>query len=220
MHSPRLVSAAHSSQGSTFQASAQSAVGSQKKGVGSSRPAVDVLSASTVEDPLDAAEVVEQTLRLLGERLRRNIRVERALAPNLPPVLGVRDLMQQMLVNLLLNAADALEPDGEIRLRAWRMDVPPANMILPPHPAVTYVAIEVRDTGHGIPSEILPRIFEPFFTTKAFSSRRGTGLGLYMVYEFAKQMGHGLMVASEPDQGTTFTILAPVAPPPLPGPRP
>ena len=59
MHSPRLVSAAHSSQGSTFQASAQSAVGSQKKGVGSSRPAVDVLSASTVEDPLDAAEVVD-----------------------------------------------------------------------------------------------------------------------------------------------------------------
>ena len=66
-------------------------------------------------------------------------------------------------------------------------------------------------TGAGIAPEILPRIFEPFFTTKAFSKRRGTGLGLSMVYEMVKGMGIGLKVDSQVGQGTTFTLVVPVA---------
>ena len=72
---------------------------------------------------------------------------------------------------------------------------------------------EVRDEGHGIPADILPRIFEPFFTTKAMTTKPGRGLGLYMVYEFAKESGHGLAVESQPGRGSTFRIILPVVTP-------
>ena len=68
----------------------------------------------------------------------------------------------------------------------------------------------MRDSGCGIPPENLPRIFEPFFTTKALSTRRGTGLGLSMVYELAKKMGAGLAVESTVGRGSTFTLILPV----------
>jgi signal transduction histidine kinase len=80
------------------------------------------------------------------------------------------------------------------------------------------VAISVRDSGCGIPAENLPRIFEPFFTTKNFSARRGTGLGLSMVYELAKKIHAGLAVASVVDRGSTFTLILPVVPQPPPSP--
>ena len=82
--------------------------------------------------------------------------------------------------------------------------------MLKPAPAPAYLQISVTDTGVGIPPENLTRIFEPFFTTKAFSSRRGTGLGLSMAYEFAKELGAGLAVSSVLRQGTTFRILLPL----------
>jgi two-component system cell cycle sensor histidine kinase/response regulator CckA len=73
--------------------------------------------------------------------------------------------------------------------------------------ADSYAVIRIVDTGVGISGEIINRIFEPFYTTKAFSSRRGTGLGLSMVYEMAKEMGAGLSVDSKPGQGSQFYML-------------
>ena len=84
-------------------------------------------------------------------------------------------------------------------------------MILPPRAAEQYVVVTVRDRGVGIPPENLQRIFEPFFTTKGFSSRRGTGLGLSMVYEFAKELGAGLAVRSTVGEGTEFDVILPAA---------
>ncbi len=78
-----------------------------------------------------------------------------------------------------------------------------------PAPAARYVAVSVQDFGCGISPENLPRIFEPFFTTKALSARRGTGLGLSMVYELARKMEAGLAVESVVDQGSTFTLILP-----------
>jgi len=75
-----------------------------------------------------------------------------------------------------------------------------------------YASITVQDFGCGIPQENLPRIFEPFFTTKAFSSRRGTGLGLSMVYELSKKMDAGIAVESVVDQGSSFTLVVPIQP--------
>ncbi len=82
--------------------------------------------------------------------------------------------------------------------------------MLTPGAAAAYVSVSVQDFGCGIPPENLPRIFEPFFTTKALSARRGTGLGLSMVYELAKKMEAGLAVESVVDQGSTFTLILPV----------
>ena len=73
-----------------------------------------------------------------------------------------------------------------------------------------YVAITAVDHGVGIAPEVLPRIFEPFYTTKAMSSKRGTGLGLSMVYEFARELGWGIQVESTPGVGSRFTILLPL----------
>jgi signal transduction histidine kinase len=89
----------------------------------------------------------------------------------------------------------------------------PSDMVLAPAPARAHVSVSVRDTGCGIAPENLPRIFEPFFTTKALSTRRGTGLGLSMVYELAKKMGAGLAVESTVGRGSTFTLILPVPDP-------
>ena len=104
-----------------------------------------------------------------------------------------------MLLNLLINARQAmLGRGGSLTIKGFRN---------PTHPEVL---IQVIDNGPGIPDKLLPRIFEPFFTTKAFSTRRGTGLGLSMVYEIAKEMGFGLKVESMPGKGSTFTVILPV----------
>jgi signal transduction histidine kinase len=159
---------------------------------------------------LDVRIVVEETLRLMGERFLREVEVVTECETDLPLVLGVKDLMQQMLLNLTINAAEASTGRGRILVGARHSRAAPANPALPPAPSGEYVLLFVHDSGCGIAPEILPRIFEPFFTTKAMSTRRGTGLGLYMVYEFAKEMGHGLNVESRPGQGSTFTIILPV----------
>jgi signal transduction histidine kinase len=160
----------------------------------------------------EVSAVVEETLRLLGDRFRRQIHLRRELEPDLPPVWAVRDLLQQMLLNLILNAADALGGRGEIRLTARRLPPGTYEWSLAPREAPAYVELAVRDAGAGIPPEIRPRIFEPFFSTKPLSRRHGTGLGLYMVYEFAREMGLGLRVESEPGRGAAFFIVLPVAP--------
>jgi signal transduction histidine kinase len=86
----------------------------------------------------------------------------------------------------------------------------PSPLVLTPSQPGPCVCVSVQDFGSGIAPEILPRIFEPFFTTKAFSARRGTGLGLSMVYELAKKMNAGLAVQSVVNQGSTFTLILPL----------
>jgi len=159
----------------------------------------------------DPGRIVQETMRLLGDRFLKEVRVRREVASGLPAVRGARGLMQQMLLNLILNAADALDGPGEIVLRAGPVRVLPTHLILGPAPASGYVFVAVQDTGCGIAPEVLPRIFEPFFTTKSFSSRHGTGLGLYTVYELAKELGHGLAVESAVGKGSIFTIYLPIA---------
>lgn len=154
----------------------------------------------------DVREVLAETVKLLGDRFQREVRIKLDVSPNLPPVRTARDRLQQMLLNLILNAADAMSGTGIVTLRAGTVTTLPTGVVLPPAPASDYVVIAVADTGCGIPGENLARIFEPFFTTKAMSSRRGTGLGLYMVYEFAREMGHGIAIETEVGQGSTFSL--------------
>jgi len=114
------------------------------------------------------------------------------------------------VLNFVLNAAESMDKHKQVAIATRRLDKVPAEVVLAAGPAASYVSIAVRDFGCGIPPANLPRIFEPFFTTKALSVRRGTGLGLSMVYELAKRMDAGLAVESVVDQGSVFTLILPV----------
>jgi signal transduction histidine kinase/ligand-binding sensor domain-containing protein len=157
-------------------------------------------------------QVVHDTLALLGEPWRNDCQVTFEPGRDLPPVPMIRDLVQQSLLNLLFNAAEAGGPTGQIIVRTRRLRELPPRMVLRPADAPEYVEVSVQDFGCGIRPEDLTRIWEPFFTTKALSSRRGTGLGLTMVYEMTKRLGGGLAVESQPGQGSTFRLILPVPP--------
>jgi len=157
----------------------------------------------------DLGALLEETARLVADQLPKQVSMHIEREPNLPPVRLVGDLFRQLLFNLVLNAAESMSGQGEILLRARQGEAAGA-LVVPPVARGPQVVVEVLDTGHGIAPEALPRIFEPFFTTKAFSTRRGTGLGLTMVYEIARELGLGLGVESTPGQGSMFRIFVPV----------
>ncbi|HYO68240.1 MAG TPA: ATP-binding protein [Archangium sp.] len=146
-------------------------------------------------EPSSPSEAIEEARRLASVRLRSLGQVEVDLTPGLPEVsLGQRHMVQ-VLVNLLLNAADAVEeavPPRRARIvvRARRVD--------------GGVRLEVEDNGTGIPSEALPRLFEPFFTTKP--PGRGTGLGLALCHEYVCRAGGTLTAENRPEGGARFVL--------------
>ncbi len=139
-------------------------------------------------------EVVQDTASLMERVLGGRVRVLLDLAPNLPPVLGEPTQLEQVLLNLGVNARDAMPHGGTLTLRTrGPIDGP--------------VILEVQDTGEGIPDEARPHIFEPFFTTKEVG--KGTGLGLSMVFGILKAHEGTIEVESEPGKGTLFRIHLP-----------
>ena len=160
--------------------------------------------------PCDVNEVVAETLKLLGDRFLREVQISFERARGLPKLACSRDFIQQIVLNYVLNAAESMGKQKRIVLAIQLLDKLPPDPVLAPEAAPSYISVSVRDFGCGIPRENMTRIFEPFFTTKALSVRRGTGLGLSMVYELAKRMGAGLAVGSVVDQGSVFTLILPV----------
>jgi signal transduction histidine kinase/ligand-binding sensor domain-containing protein len=160
--------------------------------------------------PCDLNAIAADTIRLLGDRFLREVEVKYEPAPVLPEIHASKNFIQQILLNIIFNAAEAMTTRRQVVVSTQKLERLPANLVLPPAPARAHVAVSVHDSGCGIAPENLPRIFEPFFTTKALSTHRGTGLGLSMVYELAKKMGAGLAVESAVDQGSTFTLILPV----------
>ncbi|MDB6130387.1 MAG: Histidine kinase [Verrucomicrobiales bacterium] len=169
-----------------------------------------MLGFSRISDKVMALQdinmVVEETIVLLGDRFQKDVNIEFEWAPGLPKVLIAKDFVQQMLLNLIFNSADAMGGRGQIVLRTGETKSLPGPMILQPAAAGEHIFISVMDFGMGIEPENMARIFEPFFTTKAFSARRGTGLGLSMVYELAREMQCGLHVESIVGKGSTFSL--------------
>jgi signal transduction histidine kinase len=163
--------------------------------------------------PCDLNGVARDTLKLLGDRFLREVEVKFEPARDLPEIYASKNFIQQILLNFIFNAAEAMTAHKQIVLATQKLERLPGGLVLAPAAAPAHVAVSVRDSGCGIPPEILPRIFEPFFTTKALSTRRGTGLGLSMVYELAKKMQAGLVVESVVDRGSTFTLILPVREP-------
>ena len=160
--------------------------------------------------PCDIGELLHEMRKLLTDRFSSEVKFEIDVANDLPQAVCSREVLQQMLLNFILNAVEAMGGKGIVSLSARESKLPAGELILMPTKAESYITVEVADHGAGIPRETLPRIFEPFFTTKGFSSRRGTGLGLSMVYELAKGLGYGVAVRSELGQGSTFKILLPL----------
>ena len=158
----------------------------------------------------DANGVVDDTLKLLGDQFLRKVEVQFERAPNLSEVRASKDFIQQILLNFIFNAAESRAERQQVIVATRQLSSVPEGVGLMPAPAAAYVAISVRDFGCGITPENLPRIFDPFFTTKSLSTRRGTGLGLWMAYELAKRMKAGLAVESVVEQGSTFTLFLPV----------
>jgi len=159
----------------------------------------------------DLNAVTADTVKLLGDRFLREVEVKYEPTPALPEVHASKNFIQQILLNIIFNAAEAMTGRRQVILSTQKLERLPADLVLAPAPARAHVSVSVRDTGCGIAPENLPRIFEPFFTTKALSSRRGTGLGLSMVYELAKKTGAGLAVESTVGRGSTFTLILPVS---------
>jgi len=158
----------------------------------------------------DVNSIVDDTLKLLGDRFLREVEVKFQRGTGLPRIAIARDFVQQVLLNFIFNAAEAMVDRKRIILSTRLVESAPTGTILSPARSGSCIAIAVKDSGSGIAPENLSRIFEPFFTTKAMSARRGTGLGLSMVYELARKLEAGLAVETAPGQGSTFTLFLPV----------
>ena len=145
---------------------------------------------------LEVNKILHETLTLVEHQLAQaGVQVQVSLAENLPRVRGNAGKLQQVFLNLVLNARDAMESGGRLEVATAAQD--------------SAVRVLVRDSGSGIAPENLARIFDPFFTTKG--AKRGTGLGLSVSYGIVREHGGDIEVASEPGRGTRFTLLFPVA---------
>ncbi|HEB83521.1 MAG TPA: response regulator, partial [Bacteroidetes bacterium] len=153
--------------------------------------------------------MVEETVDLLKHAGWRDVRFEVELATNVPDAWADASRLQQVLMNLCVNAKEAMPRGGRITIRLKRRRYHTAAAL--PHDAVTgpgdYLVLEVKDTGVGMDPTVISRIFEPFYTTK--SESKGTGLGLANVHGIVHQHHGWIEVDSSPGRGTTFRVLLP-----------
>jgi len=144
----------------------------------------------------DLDQLIEKTL-LLNENLLKlgHVTVKKVIAPDLPKMVGSPDLLQQVVINMISNAVEAMQPEGgTLQISAGLLE---NGTIL----------LQFKDTGIGVPVENRSRLFEPFFTTK--KKGKGVGLGLSVVYGIVKEHGGRIDVESQEGQGTVFRIELP-----------
>jgi PAS domain S-box-containing protein len=161
-------------------------------------------------EPLDLGGLIREMENILHQTLPRSIRVTAMVPRDLWMVLGNATQLHQVLLNLCVNARDAMPEGGELTLAADNVDLSAedtkGHSEAAPGP---HVMLFVSDTGTGISSDVLPRIFEPFFTTKG--PGKGTGLGLSTIARIVRNHSGFITVKSEPEGGTTFEICLPRA---------
>jgi signal transduction histidine kinase len=163
---------------------------------------------------LPLAGLVAETLRFIKGQVPSRVAVVTDIPADIE-IQGDKQRLQQVFLNLIKNALEALEGAGEIVIRAVRCGGAQAEeapghfkFLAQCNPAEEAVEIEIRDNGYGIPPEVLPRIFDPFFTTKDVG--KGSGLGLFVVYEIIEEHGGCIAAESEPGKGTAFHMRLPL----------
>jgi two-component system sensor kinase FixL len=148
--------------------------------------------------PLDVNDVIREIAALVHtDGILRDLAIDLDLTPDLPPVRGDRVQLQQVLLNLVFNAMDAVEPHGEGR-----------RIVLRTLQAEGAVHVAVRDRGPGIPAEAFPRLFEAFYTTKP----SGMGMGLPISRSIVEAHGGRIWAENNPDRGATFSFTLPACP--------
>lgn len=144
-------------------------------------------------EPVDINACIETTLNVAANELKYKTTVHKDLKA-VPLINGIPQQLNQVFLNILVNAAQAIEKTGDIRIKTWQEN--------------NNVFLSVSDTGCGIEPENISRIFDPFFTTKEVG--KGTGLGMNIAYNIIQQHGGSIAVESEKGKGTTFTVSLPV----------
>lgn len=148
-------------------------------------------------EPVMVNELIREVLAFLEkEILYGNIRLELDLRENLPTIQSDRGQLQQVFLNIINNAIDAVEEEGMVKIATSRQE--------------KFLRVDITDNGYGIPPETIKHIFEPFFTTKTQGEHKGTGLGLSITYGLVKKLGGTISVDSTVGKGTTFTVLLPI----------
>jgi two-component system NtrC family sensor kinase len=149
-------------------------------------------------EDVNVNEVVAQTVSFLQNMARLNdIRIDTELQADLPLIAGDQAKLQQVFLNLINNAMDAIGKDGHVRVRTQNRNA--------------HIAVDVEDDGPGIPKSLQGKIFDPFFSTK--QTGEGTGLGLWICFDILQSMGGTIRVESEEGKGSTFTVALPIVPP-------
>lgn len=158
--------------------------------------------------PVNVHDTVQDVVTLLSRTIDKNIRITQSLKARTPFVLGDPGQIEQVILNLALNARDAMPDGGDLVFETGAVEISHAEAeALQDISAGRYMCMSVSDTGQGIPEEVRARIFEPFFTTKA--QGKGTGMGLAMVYGIVNNHGGTIKVKTELGKGTKFTIYFP-----------
>ena len=160
---------------------------------------------------VDVSLLLNSLADMLRRTLDQRIRIDVAVAAACPPVLADPGQLESALLNIAINARDAMPDGGTLRFSAGPCAALPRETGSDPNPPGTpddgFIAISITDTGGGMPDEVKERAFEPFFTTK--EAGRGTGLGLSTVYGFVKQSRGAITIDSTPGAGTTLTLYIP-----------
>ncbi|MBW1982123.1 MAG: PAS domain S-box protein [Deltaproteobacteria bacterium] len=157
--------------------------------------------------PVDLNREVRGVKELLQRTIPKMIHIDLHLAPDLKPINGDPTQIEQILLNLAVNAKDAMEDGGRLTIATENTTLPEQEKSSPAGEAKQWVLLRFSDTGHGMTQETLAHIFEPFYTTKGLG--KGTGLGLAMVYGVVQSHQGLINCFSEPGKGTTFKIYFP-----------
>jgi len=175
--------------------------GSAQRGASLTKQLLAFARAQQLEiKQIDLKQFFAEVTTLVRPSLRSNIELVMEISDQLWPVDADAGALELAILNLAFNARDAMKDGGQLKISAH-------NVVLNGEPdglKGEHVALTVRDTGTGMSPEVIERVFEPFFTTKGYGE--GTGLGLSQVFGFAKQIGGGIAVESNPGKGATFTL--------------